>query len=493
MKSTFYNDIVNSKYNLDPHQLSILALPNKKTLSLDSLLDRRLKKSDNGVEIGSNKYLFTSSHYFIRAKSLQSHSFLPTLSTESYVPINPNAFVNYHLQKGDILISKDSNIGEVIILDKDYSNFMLSGALYKLPITNNKYYILGFLKSDMFKNQLDLKVSKGVTIRHAGKKFLECGIPFPNQKDEDQIVNYIGSLVEVLVNKEIEIKNKYEQVLHIIDSELKSNQKLSKNYAYSQPKLSDIKSSGRINAAFYSNEFKQREYLIKNYKYGYRNVYELGFDVSRGQNLQVSAIGKSVYLKTKRPNFYTLLLPRNFSIYGTILKEEYLGNSRKLKTLKEGDIIFGAEGFEKGRSAVILSDQNRTITNIHGITLNHKSGDSTLSMFVKCFLDYLRKNGLIDYYAVGGNGGSLAMKYWEHMPFPNFPLPIQEEIAKLFYSNNSYRTDLTIDNFVSADSTWNKLAGIYDIDRSMKLLKNKLDNEIEKITNNERVEINFQI
>lgn len=34
-----------------------------------------------------------------------------------------------NLKEGDIIISKDSNIGEIVILDKDYPNYMLC----KLP------------------------------------------------------------------------------------------------------------------------------------------------------------------------------------------------------------------------------------------------------------------------------------------------------------------------------------------------------------------------
>ena len=45
-----------------------------------------------------------------------------------------------NLKEGDLLISKDSNIGEIVILDKDYPNHMLSSALYRLPvIEKNKY------------------------------------------------------------------------------------------------------------------------------------------------------------------------------------------------------------------------------------------------------------------------------------------------------------------------------------------------------------------
>ena len=70
---------------------------------------------------------------------------------------------------------------------------------------------------------------------------------------------------------------------------------------------------------------------------------------------------------------------------------------------------------------VVLEEQDRVITNIHGITIQHKNKDINLSVFVKLFLDYLRNKGLIDLYAVGGNGGSLAQKYWDSIPFPLFP------------------------------------------------------------------------
>ena len=55
------------------------------------------------------------------------------------------------------------------------------------------------------------------------------------------------------------------------------------------------------------------------------------------------------------------------------MKKEYLGNPNELKTLKKGDVIFGAEGNEKGRSLAIIEEQSNTITNIHGITLNQNN------------------------------------------------------------------------------------------------------------------------
>ncbi|MDI6736109.1 MAG: hypothetical protein QME42_07965 [bacterium] len=146
MPTVTFRDIVRLKYNLAPCQLTILDIPNKNTIFVRDLLDRNLRFSDRGLEVGSINYISKSTHCFIRAKALQSEYFLPFWDTETVIPIRPQVFKNYNLKEDDLLISRDSNIGEAIILDKDYSNYMISGALYKLPITKNKFYLFAFLK-----------------------------------------------------------------------------------------------------------------------------------------------------------------------------------------------------------------------------------------------------------------------------------------------------------------------------------------------------------
>ena len=184
--------------------------------------------------------------------------------------------------------------------------------------------------------------------------------------------------------------------------------------------------------------------------------------------------------------------PKHLSRFGTVNETEYLGNRRKLITLKKGDLIFGAEGFEKGRSIVIFDERYNTITNIHGITLHHRQGNIQLSIFVKCFLDYLRNIGLVDKYAVGGNGGSLAMKYWDIIPFPNFPDNKQKEITRLYQNSASIDTaKLTIDNLVQHDNVFNQNAGINEIDKSLKKTKEKIDEVIDQIINDKDVEIKY--
>jgi len=490
MGKSSFNQIQQLKSLFAPSQLEIFDIPNKNYKLLKDLLDRKLKYSDRGTEVGSINYISKSSHFFIRAKALQNYSFLPYWNNETKIPITPHCYIEQNLKKGDILISKDSNIGETIILDVDYPNHMFSGALYKLPISKLKYYVLAFLKHDYFRKQIDLLVPKGSTIRHAKTLFLDCKIPFPNQKNKEEIIEYIEILTKLIINKEIEIRKKSEEIFQLISQELENHQK-NNNFNYEKPRLSFFSKLRRIDAGIYSEYFKSEEFKIRNYKNGYKTVKNLNFEVSRGQNLQISCIGKSINSNIKKNNFYIVIKPKHLSVYGFAFDEEYLGNSNELKTLKKGDIIFGAEGFEKGRSIVIFEDKEKTITNIHGITLNNKNQDMGLSIFLKCFLDYLRRKGLIDLYAVGGNGGSLAMKYWELIPIPSFPEPISKEIITKYINNIKYQKKLSLLNFEEEDKKYNLLAGVYNLSVSIKAMKQELKNILDNIINNEKVNLKF--
>ena len=49
-------------------------------LFVKDFLKRDLQRKDLGVEVGSLNYIGQSTHYFIRTKALQSHSFLPEIT-----------------------------------------------------------------------------------------------------------------------------------------------------------------------------------------------------------------------------------------------------------------------------------------------------------------------------------------------------------------------------------------------------------------------------
>jgi type I restriction enzyme S subunit len=486
-----WQDVIGHEFSLSSSQYASFMMPNKNYKNVSEFLTRPLRRKDLGVEVGSLNYIDRSPYSFIRTKALQEHSFLLSLNKETILPIKPSEFVQMNLKEGDLLISKDSNIGEIVILDKDYPNCMLSGAIYRLPVKNEwRYYLLAFIKHDVFREQLDSMVPKGATIRHAKTMFLDCKIPLANYNTE-KVIRYISLLTQVIVNKEKLIRLRHANIMQLINKELTEHQNTN-TFSYRLPTLDEIKDVGRLDTNMYNSYFKNETFKIMNYSNGYQNIEGLGFEMSRGQNLQVSNIGKSIYSKEWHHGFYTLVLPMCLSKFGTVDEIKYLGNRNSLKTLKKGDLIFGAEGFEKGRSIVVIEEETNTITNIHGITLKQEAHNLTKAIFVKCFLDYLRSKGMVDLFAVGGNGGSLAQKYWPYIPFPNFPESKQKEIAALYYNSKEYDTSsFTLDNFSEKDNEFNSEAGIYELDKTAKQLKRLLDKAIDDIVNDREVEIRF--
>lgn len=485
-------DVVKENYTLSSSQFMKLIMPNGNYKLVRDFLSRPLNRKDLGVEVGSMNYTEESPRYFIRTKALQEHTFLLDINKESVLPIKPSEFIQMNLKSGDLLISKDSNIGEIAILDKDYPGYMLSGAIYRLPVKNEwRYYLISFIKHPVFREQLDFMVPKGATIRHAKTKFLDCIIPLPNKNERD-VVKYVSILTKAIIEKESTIRHRHENIKRLIEEELLENQK-SNLFKYSFPTYNDITEYNRIDTNIYCENFKKEIFCIHNYKEGCQNVEQMGFKLSRGQNLQITNIGESIYAKKKYNNFYTLVLPKFLSKFGTINEVQYLGNKNTLKTLNKGDLIFGAEGFEKGRSIVIIEEQANAITNIHGITFQQDVHDLNKAIYVKCFLDYLREKGLIDKFAVGGNGGSLAQKYWHYIPFPIFPHKKQTAITSLYHNPIEYDVEkFTLDNFSELDTQFNKTAGIYELDKTAKVLKSILNKTIDDIINDRTINSYFK-
>jgi|ERR1044071_3057147 type I restriction enzyme S subunit len=397
------------------------------------------------------------------------------------------------VKSNDILVStvRTYRKGIGIVVDESETLVCSPACLLIRDVSHEvtKEYLLAFLRSDFFVEQILAFLNRGMYPRLDREAMRNIYIPLPNSGD---LLKYISTLQRAVINKEREIRRKHNLIHEKIRVELESNQKADK-FNYEFPSLEEVKASNRLDTNLFRTGFKKNEFLIKNYANGIVSILDLDFGISRGQNLQISAIGESIYTNNHHPKFYTLMLPKYLSRYGTVDRVEYLGNRNKLKTLNKGDLIFGAEGFEKGRSIVVTDETSKTITNIHGITLHHRQGNMLVSIFVKCFLDYLRNIGLVDLYAVGGNGGSLAMKYWDIIPFPDFPEGKQSEIAKLYHNAEAaFASDqLTVENFIVEDSIYNEAAGIVELHKTAKKIKARIDEAVDLIVRDKSVEIDF--
>ncbi len=487
---TTFEDISSKNFSLSATQYKTFSINNQNVVAVGDFLSRNLKRSDLGSEVGSNAYVECSDYSFIKTKALQPESYLLDVTPESVQQITPSNFVDSNLKKGDLLISKDSNVGEMVILDRDYPDTMLCGGIYKLPVTQNKYYLLAFIKNDIFRQQIDFLVPRGSTIRHGKTKFLECLIPLPNKNAADT-VKYVELLMQGIINKEVEIKKKYEQFLDEIRMELESNQKEAV-FSYSLPTISEIVETSRLDSSLYSMQFKREEFLLDNYKYGTSSISELGFEFVRGNNLAISVIGHSIYSDTYQKGFYRLILPKNISRYGTLQKIQYLGNKERLLEVQKGSILFGAEG--TFRSVVLIEAEDRCITNFHGLSICPTAErDISKSIFVKLMLDYFNEKQICKACATGGNGGSLSIQYWKYLKFPNFPDAVKERIVSFYHNQEAvYDTSkCTPENFLEYDKEFNLAAGIYELDKSRKYLQSKLDQAIICIANDAEVNIAF--
>ncbi len=261
-----FNDIKSKNFSLSATQYKSFFIKNKNVVTVRDFLNRDLVRSDLGSEVGSDAYVEKSNYAFIKTKALQAETYLLDINKESVQNIAPISFIDSNLKKGDLLISKDSNVGEIVILDKDYPNTMLCGGIYKLPVTDKKYYLLAFIKNEIFRQQIDFLVPRGSTIRHGKTKFLECKIPLPT-KNQDITIKYIELIMKAIINKEKKIAEKYSMCSDLIMNELKHNQK-KRVFKYSLPNINEIINSERMDTKIYSKEYKQSIFYVENYSNG---------------------------------------------------------------------------------------------------------------------------------------------------------------------------------------------------------------------------------
>lgn len=484
------NDVVNKDYSLSSSQYVSLVLPNENYRLVKEFLSRSLNRKDLGIEVGSLSYIDNSQYRFIRTKALQEHSFLPDLNGETALPILPSEFVQMNLKEGDLLISKDSNIGEVVILDKDYPNHMLSGAIYKLPVKEEwRYYLLAFIKHDIFREQLDFIVPKGATIRHAKTLFLDCKIPLPNQ-NTTKTIKFVSLLAKSIVNKEILIRQRHFSIMRLIDKELTEYQN-SSAFRYRLPTLNELKKVGRLDASLYKEFFKQGLFRITNYSNGYKPLTKQDLILIPGPSLELRLLGTRIDSEQYIKGFYRLITPKQITNFGILKNDAFIGTPAKIANIQFGDILFGESG--TGRTMVFLDDDHNTINNAHAHILRSKrENDLERIITIRSILQYYKETGLTDCMTVGGAGGHLSPSYFDRIMIPDFPDPKQKEIAALYYNSKEYDTSsFTLENFLGKDNEYNSDAGIYELDKTAKQLKRILNQTIDDIVNDRDIKIRF--
>ncbi len=388
------------------------------------------------------------------------------------------------ISKGDILVSTVRTYRKGIgYVNSSASNIVSTSAFlvfHQLKKGLTPEYLLAVLRSDFFVEQILSFQNRGMYPRLDGETIDSVYIPLPTKNQLD----YLTVLQRALINKQEELKRKHASILEIIEKELLGNQEKEK-FVYTQPDIKELEKSIRFDAGYYCESYKHKQFLLKNYIYSAKPIEGKegwGYEIKRGQNLQESAIGKILESDTAKTGFYKVIRPTNFSDFGTISYYSYLGNSNQLSVLEPGDIVFSGEG-TVGKCVLFVNPSDKAITNIHGIVLNKKDHNVEESSYVACFLRFLKQWGFFEYISVGGQGGSLAMRYWKDVQIPIFPPTKRKEIAKLYCNNVDYESVAVdeITSFLELDDKWNQKAGVIQIDEMSKKIQAEIDQVINQI------------
>ena len=484
-----FGEMNNRDRSWSPSMFRRVIIPNGNVKRVGDLLISS-KPFEKGVEPGSIHYMRRSSHHFIRTKALQDHSYLLYPKGDAITPISPKVFEDYSLADGDILMSKDSNVGECAMVDGDrWRNHMFSGGIVRLHPAADRYYFFAFLKHPLFKTQLLAMPPRGATIMHAKTLWLDCLIPFPNQRDAERVISYVSALMQAIIEKEKAIRERHDAIAATIGKELSLGSR-GKAFQYAFPTISGIKDSSRFDSGLYCTGFRAFKHRVDDYNQGSTCLSKMGVKTRRGPNLAVSVIGKSLYSEEPKPGWYQLIRPVNISEYGTLAQKEWFGSPKKLPLVQQGDLIMGCEGFEKGRTIVMVDPIERCTTNFHGTVIDWPGSELWQVTFVRCFLAFLREHGVIDWVGVGGSGGHMSPDYFDYLPIPKFPEEKQGEIARLYHHDASPPSSKpTLDTFAGWHRQWNAGLGIWELDREMKSLQRTLSKVQEEIIEEKTVKV----
>lgn len=447
---------------------------NENQLPLSRLLSRQLYRDDLGKEVGSINYVNASDFFFVKTKALQPYTFLPVFNKESTENITPQSFVNHDLKAGDIILSKDSNVGEVVILDKDYPCYMLSGALYKLPLTDYyRYYVLAFVKHHYFREQLNRMVPKGAIIRHAGTKFLDCLIPFPS-KDRENIIDYVSFVTKKIVGIEIEMKKRHVEINDFIENEIRQSLFACREYKFSYATYGKLSAGKRLDTGIYSDAFQRITHMIENYWNGFFYIEKR--KLKSGNTPKMRNISEYEDMGTR------WITPTNCSDCGYIQSYEKISMPAKNNLNEDAALLInrtsrGGKGEYVGIGT--FYDYRTYGKGHHNQGLYRVTGyDKETLVFITCFMNTKMMRKYCSALSVGSKMKEIKADQFLSIPIPRFNEEALGNVYRLFYTEDF---DTGICSVLSMKT---ENVGLFNLNVAKEKLVRHLNSVLDMITGN---------
>ncbi len=473
-------------FSFSPSDYRELICINSNRKKLKDLLNTNYKV---GREIGSDNYMKTSKYRFLKTTNIGSNLLLDEGNIEYCKPVNI-----IHPDKNDILIVKDGGtdgLGEVCLYEYEnkYKKDSISAGIIAIDVIEDKrYYVLGVLKSNHFKSYIDLNTPQGSTIRHSRLIALDYEVPFPTAKNNDKpddIEKFVSLIVQNILDKERNIKEKNILINNLIKEELLINQK-EDNYIYSYPKISDIKDKSRLDTGLYERQYKELNNLIKNYKWGYFQVPENKF---------TSGSTPRTRIFNPKNNKYKWITPTNITDEGFYIPSITINMNSKNNVSKDCVLIINRTSRGKKGEYVGIScfydvgcygegQHNQGLYQIKDYTKLDK-------LFLVTLLNSSIYRKICGSIAIGSKMKEMKMKDFSLLRFPKFPEFKKIEIVNLYYNKVNKNKELSLTNYLEKEKKRNKEVGIFQLNMEVFELRVILENIIKGIILDEYIEIDF--
>ena len=495
-KTVKISDIYNKENSLTASDFKII-----KTNSNMKLLNDLLIDVGKGNDMSENEFVkFKTNSKYLKTASLTGNDFLlDSESSTSFEFINSNKNVEFIeknkfrvINKFDILYTSTGSNNSIgaCSLSVEQLNYNFSSHIFKLEIKPeiNIFYLFALLKNKYCQEACDLEVPKAGIMRRGGKRFLKIKIPFPtinNHKEPNKVEIYVSLLVQNIINKEEQIKEKKEFIDEKIYIELKNNQN-DNNFTYSYPKISEIKKQERLDTGLYVKEFKKVDFLIKNYNYGFFKIpidkFKSGFTPKiRFFNPSNKKYNWVTPTHTTDEGFYepniTINMPKKNNINGDC----FLIINRTSKG-KKGEFVgiscfYDFSMYGKGQ-------YNQGLYKINDF-------DKEKSLFLVSVLNSKIFRQICGCVSIGSKMKEMKSYDFSKLIFPNFPEEKQKEISELYYNNIDKNKDLILDNYLEKEKLRNKQIGIFQLNMEIFKLREILEKLIHKIVIEEKIEIDL--
>lgn len=480
MTTINFIDIMNNRCILSPNNYKTIDLSGVKLIELSKVVS----KVEKGIEVGSQNYIGESDYYFLRTSGFSGNYFTFDKNNNSYLKITPSVYENMNIKSNDVLICKDSNVGEVVYINKDMPNTMYSTGINKLLFYSNPKYYFALMKNNKFKEQLESLIPKGATLKHAKDLYLKCRIP--DNKDQ-KVIKYVEDLVDIILDKEELIRNKNLYINKYIYNEIMSHQKKT-NFIYLFPTLDEIKKINRLDTGNYTADYKFNEFKIMNYEKGY--FYIQKECISGGNTPKKRYIANDENLK------YCWVTPSVINDDGTF----YAGMKIECEknNINEDCILVinrtSKGGFGEYVGITSFYDFDRLGMGQHNQGIYKVSGyDRDLLIFMSALLNSGIYRKMCANLSMGSKMKELKLNNILQIPFPKFSMKTIRKIVGLYYNNFSKRYEVNEKNFVVQNKEWNKHAGLLDLYYSVQNIKTHLNLVINNIYDGDLIDYDYRI